>query len=479
MLGGAGILAGAALLGQSRGWLIVLPLTAVVALVAVPGRGRTIAAFGAVGVALALIRNPVLDVYSTFKPFRPPGDDYDAALRAILLAGVGLAVVGTLAAIADRRIRLSEERARRISAATVVALGVAIVLALVGYAAVERSPISAFNDDWNEFKQGGRSPTGTQSRLSSGFSTYRYDYWTVAWSEFKRAPIAGAGADNFGRAYLLHGKSPQTPLYPHSTEMVALSETGLIGTFLLGGAFLAALLAAARAARRNELAGVAAGAGILMFGYWFLHSSLDWLWEFPGLAGAALGVLGIGGAIARGLERPDPLAEESGRPLLAARPALALAILAALALTVSIVPSWFGERELRRGTELAATDPTAAIDHFERAADWNPLTAIPYKAAGIVEVRRGRDKQAARQLRRGLERDPGDSGLWVYLGAIESAAGDKQLALRYVGRATQLAPRDHEVAAHALYDLHHYGGITPKKLDSYAQADLEDRAGRD
>src|SRR5919107_1669122 len=41
LLGGSGILIGASLLGQSRGWLFALPLAALVALLVVPGRGRT------------------------------------------------------------------------------------------------------------------------------------------------------------------------------------------------------------------------------------------------------------------------------------------------------------------------------------------------------------------------------------------------------------------------------------------------------
>ena len=235
LLGGAGILGGAALLGQSRGWLLALPLAGLVALLVVPGRGRTIAAFGAVGLALAAILHPVLQVYDDWEPFRPPGADYDAALRAILLASAALAVVGTLAAVVDRRAQLTERRARRISGAAVVALAAAAAIAVAGYAIVERSPLSATSDAWNEFRHGGNSPQGRSSRLTAGFATYRWDYWVVAWGEFERAPLLGTGADNFGRAYRDKGSSGQTPRYPHSTEMVALAETGLIGALLLGG----------------------------------------------------------------------------------------------------------------------------------------------------------------------------------------------------------------------------------------------------
>ena len=479
LLGGAGILGGAAILGQSRGWLFALPLAGLVALLVVPGRGRTIAAFSAVGLAMLAILQPVLEVYTDWKPFSPPGADYDTALRAILLAAAALAVVGTLAALVDQRVQLSERSARRISAATVVALAAALVVAVAGFAVVERSPFSAASDAWSEFKQGGNSPQGKSSRLSAGFSTYRWDYWVVGWGEFKRAPLVGAGADNFGRAYRDNGNSRQTPLYPHSTEMVALAETGLIGALLLGGAFITGLLAALRGPRRTDLTGVAVGAGVLVFAYWFLHSSVDWLWEFPGLAGAALAALGIAAAVNRGLQIDEATSAEARRPVLAARPALALGLVGAVVLAVSIVPPWFAERAQQRGIELAAGDPAGAVREFERAADWNPLTPVPYKAAAIVEIRRRDYRAATRDLQRAIERDPGDSSPYLFLGAIASAEGRKQEALRLVGKANQLAPRDHEVAGHALYDLRHYGKVTPQTVDKYSQADLRDRAGRD
>ncbi len=479
LLGGAGILAGAALLGQSRGWLFALPLSALVALLVVPGRGRTVAAFGAVGIAVLAILRPLLDVYSDWEPFKAPGPEYDSALRAILLAGAALVVVGTLAAMVDRRVQLSERAARRISSATVVALAAAFLLAVAGFAVVERSPFSAASDAWSEFKHGGDSPQGRSARLTSGFSTYRWDYWVVAWGEFKREPLVGAGADNFGRAYRDRGNSGQTPLYPHSIEMVALAETGLIGALLLGGALITCLLAALRGPRRADLAGVAAGAGVLVFAYWFLHSSVDWLWEFPGLAGAALASLGIAVAVNRGLQADEAASVEARRPILAARPALALGLVAVVALCVSIVPPWFSEREQQRGIDVALTDPAAAVRHFERAADWNPLTPVPYKAAAIVEIRQRDYRAATRELRRALERDPDDSAPYLFLGAIASAGGRKQEALTLVGKANRLAPRDHEVAAHALYDLRHYGKVTPQTVDKYSQADLRNRAGRD
>jgi hypothetical protein len=473
-LGAAGLLAGAALLGQSRGWLMVLPIVAVLAILLIPGRGRTIAALAAVGATIALILGPLLDVYTDLRAFEPPGAVFDSALRALLFASGGLAVLGTLAAIVDERVQLSAARARRISAAVVVAAALGAIGAVAGYAVVERNPFTAATDAWNELKQGGYSPTERSSRLTAGFSTYRYDYWRVAWSEFEGAPLLGAGADNFGHAYLRRGESPQRPRFPHSTEMVALAETGLIGALLFGGAFVCALVAALPGRRRADLAGAAAGAGLLMFAYWLVHGTLDRFWEFPALAGAALGGLGVAVAVARGLN--EDAAEPS--PLLSRRRVLAAACVCSLLLALSLVPPWLSERDRRDAIDLARTNPDAALARLDRAARLNPLSPAADRTAGMIELRRGRHDEAVRELRHALERDSGDSDLHFLLGLAESEAGRPRLAVRLVAEARMLAPRDH-VAAAVLRELRRAGRLDPLRLDPWTRADYRRRIALD
>src|SRR5919112_785050 len=204
---------------------------------------------------------PLLEVYDHWRPLQPPGDTWDSALRALLLCSIGLGMVGAVVAVLDNGVSLSARVARRISAGVVVALALACLAGVAAHAIAKGDPVSAATERWDSFKQGGSEPGGLNSRFGASFGTYRYNYWEVAWGEFERAPLLGGGADNFGRAYEMRGESGQTPLFPHSTAMVALSETGIVGALLLFGAFVAALVAVAPALRRPDLTGAAAGAG--------------------------------------------------------------------------------------------------------------------------------------------------------------------------------------------------------------------------
>ena len=477
-LGAAVLLAGAALLGQSRGWLIALPVVAVVAIVAVPGRGRTIAAFAAVGLGLLIALRPLLDVYEHWRPHQPLGGTYDHALRMLLLGSVVTFLLGTAAAMVERRVDVPAATARRISAglvAAVIALG---CVGTLGYWVAKENPVTAVSNAWDDFKKGGVGPNegNSTSRFSGSVSTYRYDYWLVAWSEFKDHPLLGAGGDNFGRAYVRHGKSNQTPRFPHSTFLVALEETGLIGFLLLFGSFVAAVVATLPALRRPSLAGAAAGSGVVMFAYWLAHSSVDWLWEFPALSGAALLGLGVAMAAARGLAEPAVADREPApaRPLLASWPAFVAAIACIAAIGVSVVPAWLSAKELRRATEIAATDPEAAIRDLDRASSLNPLSPLPQKAAGIIEIRSGDSAAARRHLLEAFDRDPHDSGLFLYLGAIASEAGHQRKAIRLAAEAFRLAPTD-DSAYNFLRRLRDRERITPRQMDRWIQVDVNYR----
>jgi tetratricopeptide (TPR) repeat protein len=436
-LGGAGLLVGLALLAQSRGWVLALPLALVLFLVVCPGRVRLLAAIAAVGVAGLAISGPVLGVHDDYSPER-----FDAMLAdatgAILLAAAALVAVGLVAALIDRRIEPGPAASRRIGLAAAALVAVALVAGVVGYAATEGSPIGKLGDAWEDFKEGGTGPQAGGSRFAPG-ATNRYDFWRVAWDAFGDEPLGGMGVEQFQEEYLRRGDSDEQPRYAHSFELGVLSQTGLIGAVLLFGSLAAALAAALRARAGPPAARAAAAAAVTLFGYWLLHASVDWLWEFAALCGPALAALAMAGALA-----PRPAATA---PAPWPRPALALGALPMLVLAASFAFPWLSAREVERAGRDWGADPEAAFRRLDRAHDLNPLSARPALTAATIALRLDRLGLAERWFREALEREPNNDYALLELGAMASVQGNRETALRLLGRARRASPRDDEIAA--------------------------------
>ena len=74
----------------------------------------------------------------------------------------------------------------------------------------------------------------SQSRLLSGGGN-RYDYWRIAWRVWREHPLLGVGAGNYARSYYEQRATTEDIEQPHSIELQALSELGLVGALLLAG----------------------------------------------------------------------------------------------------------------------------------------------------------------------------------------------------------------------------------------------------
>src|ERR1700690_2858679 len=108
-------------------------------------------------------------------------------------------------------------------------------------------PVARVEHGWQTFKGGYGADRAGGSRLTSGLGSNRYDFSRVALNEFVAHPLAGIGVDNFQQQYLVHGRSGETPHYPHSVELRTLTETGVLGIVLAVIGLGAALLASSRA----------------------------------------------------------------------------------------------------------------------------------------------------------------------------------------------------------------------------------------
>jgi tetratricopeptide (TPR) repeat protein len=217
-----------------------------------------------------------------------------------------------------------------------------------------------------------------------------------------------------------------------------------VGALLLGTALVAALVAAGRAMRRRAGWGAAAAAsGVGAFVYWFVHGSVDWLWEFPALGGAAFALLGIAAGLApRRTERPG-----SFRRPLAAAPVAAVAVAAAgLVLALSFGAPWLADSYSSQAARTWAAGPARAFDKLDTASGLNPLSPRPKLLAGAIALRLDRPLLAERYYREAIDRDPNGGSAYLELGAIVYASGRRADGTRLLARAAALQPRD-EVTA--------------------------------
>lgn len=443
-LGSAGLLTSLSLMAQSRAWLIALPLAAIVLVAVVPGRVRTALALLATAAGTATVTGAVLAVHDDVGS-TPLAELLSDASDRILLMSLVLAVAGTLAAIVDRRVEPTERRLRAARIGGALATGAALVAGTFVFAAAVGSPFSEASDAWDEFKRGGNAPVAGSSRLGTAGSN-RYDFWSVAWELFREEPVRGIGIENFQAEYLERGVSGEQPRFAHSFPLGVLSQTGLVGALLLGGALAAALAAALASVRRagGLPAGAAAGA-VAVFAYWLAHASVDWLWEFAALGGSALAMLALAGALGRPRAEGTPArARARGRFPAAGLAALLGAAAAALALSTAL--PWLAERHVDRAAGIWRSDPAEAYRRLDRAADLNPLSPAPHLTAATIALELDDSRRAEREFRRALERDPESSYALLELGALAAVREERARALRLLSRARRLSPQNDLIA---------------------------------
>lgn len=478
LLGAAMLLAGLALIGQSRGWLFVLPVCLVAFVAVMPNRGRLIATLALLGAGSAAVAHPALKVANDAAPDENLAPLVHGATHAILVACAVLTVVGAAVAFADGRIEVATGPARRVSAAAVAAVVLACVIAVGAYSAHSGNPVPQLKDKWTQFKQGGQTPAEGSNRLTT-VSTYRYDFWRVAWGNFERHPLAGVGADNFGRYYRQRGRSYQEPRYPHSVELRTLSQTGLVGGLLLLAMLVCSAWAALGGMRRRARPGLAeavAGASLATVLYWLAHGSLDWFWEFPGLGAPAFALLGLATAVGR----PEPEVGDAGpvdrHPRLPAWSAAAALVAGGLVCAAAFTLPWLSERDLDRAAGSWRVDPSGAAKRIDQAASLNPLSSRPYLAGGTYALRLGDLRTARRRFRQALDRDSHDPYALIHLGAIDSEAGHRPAALRFLRQARRENPRS-DIAAEALRTVSNGRRLDPQAVNRRFVEDSRQRLG--
>jgi hypothetical protein len=429
-----------AVLAQSRGSLVAVPLALIVWLVLSRNSLRTLAAAAIVAAAVGPAMPTLLDVYRAVVR----GTGYREALRdarlALVLGMLGAAFVVGCISILDRRWAAGERTGRVIRRGLTVALTVATVGAVVA-AFTLTHPVAQIRHAWTDFTTN-RTPPPETIHLASDVGTSRYDVWRIALHQFAHHPIGGVGADNYLAGYLRDRRTVETARYPESIVLRALSETGLVGAVLFFGFLAAAFTTAIRVLRRESPLGpvfVTMSATL----YWLFHGSVDWFWEFPSLTAPAIAFLGL----ACGAQRSRP-SFATGVARAAGVAAGAAAVVAAGALLCC----WIAVEQVNQAIRLQAT-PVPAYALLRKAERWNPLSEQPHVTEAAIAANaldRGRE---ARALHAALRKNPGDWYAYLMLGIVAGRQHKPGLAAAYLQRAHRLSPLD-PVVIYAQENLH-------------------------
>jgi hypothetical protein len=453
--GMATLMACLTLLSQSRGTALAMLGSLIFVVALVPGRTRRIYGLLVVAAGVAAAAPELLRVYDHTVAETVPAGVGHAAGRSALLAALTVGAVWALLTWAWELLRSRGVSIFRVRRAGAWLLVVPVVLALAVAASSAHRIEHDVRNQWHAFTHVGGSSAGgsssssaSQSRLLSGAGN-RYDYWRIAWRIWREHPVLGVGAGNYPRSYYQQRSTTEDIEQPHSIELQALSELGVVGTLLLAGFIVGIAWGAFRmrpAARRSPLTRSLMVGAVGAFVAWLVQTSVDWMQLLPGLTAIAL----IGAAV---LLRPrsSKMAGDTSRhshfgKVLTGKSAL---VLGASVVMVSLVVagaslSRQGLADLYRTRAQHELDahPAAALADANRSLDIDADAAETYyvKAAALARFNQAVSAQAV--LRQALEHEPNNFVTWTLLGDISLREHSMGAARRDYDRAHQLNPRD-------------------------------------
>jgi len=437
-LGAGVVIAALIVLTQSRAVIPATVAVVVLTLAVLPGRLTRAWMLVVLGAGVAAALPALLDVYGERSTGGSPLPSDGALREAAAITLLSATACGALwAAAMSRRVRAALPIGRRASA---VALSCLLILAAVAITVRVGNPGDELEGQWRAFTSLEIRQDGDQRFTDA--SGYRHDLWRIALDQFSDRPLTGVGAGNYASTYYLERRVDDFVRQPHSIELQFMGELGIVGAlaFLL---FVGAVFAAGLRPRRGRhLAADDLGlriAALGMFTVWLVHTSVDWLYNLPGLTALALLAAAVLMARPAGADPPSHWLQ-AARP---GRVAATLGLLLILAAVAASVGRHYGASLYNeRAEDKLATDPQGALADARRSLSLNPHDISTYYVVAAGEARFNRYAEARRALLDGAAKEPFNYVPWVLLGDLATRRGDIAGARRDYARAKELNPRD-------------------------------------
>lgn len=298
-LGAAGAVAllSVALATQSRGTLLATIL-AIALQASVTRSGRVIATgllLGAVTAGLLMALRPVDEALLDASVADADVETGPLTRYVLVTAGLALAAAAATAPKTPRVLRTA--RARRFALRGAIAT--LAVVGIVGVAAVA-TRVDDILDRVTAAPNSASQVGGGDTRFTSISPTGRIDQWRLSLEMAGERPLGGHGVGSFAERWGRERSDMNLyVLQPHSIELEALAELGVLGALALLGVLVGTGAMLVRGIRVERAAGAAAAASVVAF---LAFASIDWVFSFPSLLGIAMLLTGV--AAGPGTGRP-------------------------------------------------------------------------------------------------------------------------------------------------------------------------------
>ncbi len=257
-------------------------------------------------------------------------------------------------------------------------------IVLIAGAVAERGRIQT---QWHDFTalKSERSAANRFLALGGG---YRYDLWRIAVDEFAGDPLGGVGAGNYADQYYQRRHQLEDVTVPHSLEMQMLAELGIGGAIGLSLFLVAGARGRTHTARGPHLRRTMPGSKIAalgMFTAWLAATSVDWLYNIPGLAGMAM--LAAAVLVAPAEEAPPADAGSVARAPLRRSRSAQITLVAALGV-LALVAASLGRQYVamlysNSGQGLVSKHPVRALRQLRTAEQLDPWSLADPVRRGV------------------------------------------------------------------------------------------------